>query len=212
MFSGELFQPPSSSQQQSTQPNNNGDDRVHLPAAHVYDDAAIQQNASNHSSTNSISRRHQRRRLRNTRIAVLTCCLGIVVCAVLMVTKGVQSLVKSSDNAIGGIEKGQELADGAIALIDDFIAVSDSASETTNQFAQQINGFCPAVRDELCTNLNDADVPVECNFDGIPYDTEVEALLNAKDAVVATELYSTRDDMVELSQILADARAKAGAC
>lgn len=240
MLSGKLFQPhqaPARSRKPNDQRNEDlDDDKVLLPAAaQVYDsnDMGAPRSPSNHSQKPSVSAR-QKQILTFTRVTVLTCSLGIVACSVFMVTKGAQSLVSAKNSALDGIEKGQSLADQAVGLIDHFIRVADSSTRASREFILELNtGFCPAVREELCTNLETAwagakevdgvlvdengvevnveDLPdVECDFSGIPYGMDVELLLNTKTTAVRDQLYYTRADIVEVSEKLATLREKGG--
>jgi len=225
LLSGRLLQP---QQGQSNPSNDNRNDnldydRVHLPAAaQVYDNKDTTGELYS-SQTPQVSPR-QKRILIFSRVMVLFCSLGIVVCSILMVTKGVDSLVSASDSALEGMDKAQDLANEAVDLIDRFVEVADSATGASRTFVSELNtGFCPTVREELCTNLESAwadarevgvnleDLPdVECDFSGIPYEEEVEALLNTRTTKLKDELYKSRADIVEVSEMLGTARDNAG--
>jgi hypothetical protein len=71
------------------------------------------------------------RRMRRIRVAVLICCVAIVVCVILMITYGVRSLVKSFDDAREGLEKGQDLANGGITIIDDFLLRQEAVKQVS---------------------------------------------------------------------------------
>jgi hypothetical protein len=71
------------------------------------------------------------RRMRRIRVAVLFCCVATVVCVILMIVYGVKSLVKSLDSAQDGLVKGQDLAHGAIAIIDDFLLRQEGVNQVS---------------------------------------------------------------------------------
>lgn len=71
------------------------------------------------------------RRMRRIRVAVLICCVAIVVCVILMIFYGVKGLVKSLDSARGGLEKGQDLANEGIAIIDDFLVRQEDVKQVS---------------------------------------------------------------------------------
>ena len=56
-----------------------------------------------------------------------------------MITKGIQSLVYSHQNAVSGLSKGQELADEAVDLIDTFAALANETATASRGFATQLN-------------------------------------------------------------------------
>eukprot|EP00978_Attheya_sp_CCMP212_P032608 scaffold128106_cov58-Attheya_sp.AAC.1 len=53
-------------------------------------------------------------RMRRIRIALLCCCVAILICVILMISKGVESFVGSLDKSREGIEQAQGLAEKAI--------------------------------------------------------------------------------------------------
>ena len=147
-----------------------------------------------------------------------------------MVTKGIESLSSSQKNAVQGIEKGQQLADEAVYLIDTFLALTNETTAASRDLALQLNtNFCPTVRAELCSNLTEyldspyvaaaaaqAGTNVQtlediCNFNDIPYADQVEKLINARiQELIPAELLQTRQDIVEVSDMLAHVRSNAG--
>ena len=206
----------------------NDDDRIHLPPANVYDNNTTTNNVD--ESTTASSPRRQRRALKIVRCTVLFCSLGIFICCMVMITKGIQSLMHSQKEAASGISKGQELADEALLLIDTFAALANETATASRKLATQLNtDYCPAVREELCPNLSEyldspyAEAVAEqagtdvqtlseiCNFDGIPYADQVETLINARTKEwIPDSVTQTRQDIVEVSQMLGDMQENSG--
>ena len=118
----------------------------------------------------------QERRLKRSRIAVLLCSLGITICVILMIVMGVQSLVGATDDTLDTVSAGQSLANQAAALVDDYLQLKEAAVAAVRSFRQNANGICPNVRDEICTNVDIANV---CNFTNIPYGDELQRTFSA---------------------------------
>jgi len=204
-FSGKLYQPVWQRQEQ-----------LAVKRAQVYDNNDnLQTSGGVPPAERQAVLRRQHRQLRNMRVVALCCSAGIVICAILMITMGVDSLARASNNALDGIEEGQRLTDNATQIIDSFIEVSQDARADIQSFAQELNGICVEDgRDALCTNLDQPELDVVCDFDfaGIDIDlgSELETILNSRDTVVEDKLTSLRADMDEFSTLLADLRENAG--
>ena len=232
LLSGRLLTLPSNNR--SFQSNGYGnrdpsdDIRIHLPPANVYDNNATTNNVD--ESTTASSPRRQRRALKVVRCTVLFCSLGIYICCMVMITKGIQSLMHSQKEAASGISKGQELADEALHLIDTFAALANETATASRELATQLNtNYCPAVRQELCPNLIEyldspyAEAAAEqagtdvqtldeiCNFEGIPYADELETLLNTRTKDwFPNSVTQTRQDILEVHKKLGDMHENSG--
>ena len=225
LLSGRLLTLPSI----SNHSDHNNDDGNHLTPANVYDN-----NDKNSAAAKAVvsSAKRQRRALKYLRCTVLFCSLGIFICCIIMITKGIQSLVHSQENAVEGIRKGQELADEAVVLIDTFVRLANDTGTQSRKMATQLNtNFCPAVREELCPNLakyldnpyaegaiEQAGTDVQtleeiCNFEGIPYADKVESIINAGTGkLIPDSLIRTREDIVEISEMLGNMEENSGEC
>ena len=218
LLSGRLYHPDWQRQEdearllQQSRMRESNDQRGSFPSAQIYDDTG---GGGGSVSDEEEQRRRrasftagQKRRLRNTRIVVLLCSLGIVACAILMLTKGVESLYQASDNAIDGIAMGRDLASEALDVIDAFLLVAGKERNVTRGFLQEINGFCPREgRPDVCI---DPVAPVlDCDFE-FPYGPEIEELVDSRTTLVQDELLSLRGDVEEIEQVLGDLRQSAG--
>jgi uncharacterized membrane protein YqhA len=144
-----------------------------------------------------------RTRLVRSRIVVLLCSVGVVICVILFITFGVQNLVQSSSNVISGVQEGQELTKEAVMLVDNFLMRQKMALEVLTPFITEINGICPNVTKAICSNITDSK---SCNFTDIPLSDEFETAYsflidNAQNAALA-KADSLRDDLTELNDEL----------
>ena len=229
LLSGRLLTLPSNNNTSShSNHDHSDDDRIHLPPANVYDNNTTTNNVD--ESTTASSPRRQRRALKIVRCTVLFCSLGIFICCMVMITKGIQSLMHSQKEAASGISKGQELADEALHLIDTFAALANETATASRELATQLNtNYCPAVREELCPNLIEyldspyAEAAAEqagtdvqtldeiCNFEGIPYADELETLLNTRTKDwFPNSVTQTRQDILEVHKKLGDMHENSG--
>lgn len=152
------------------------------------------------SKTYAISKR-QERRLRRARIVVLICSLGITISVTIMLTKGIKNLVQATNHAVNGIHIGQNLTDQGIALIDGVIARQAAVRNTTLSFLNSsVNGFCPNLVPQVCTNLSIGNP--QCNFTGLPFAVELQALVGSFKHETLDSIYATRADLVALSDNL----------
>jgi hypothetical protein len=139
-----------------------------------------------------------RRCLNICRVIVLCCGTAIIVNASLMVSKGITSLVKTLDGGRDVINLIGDLARQAIFMVDAFLETAEKARDDTVVLLEATNGFCPDVREELCTNVLNA---TNCNFTGIPYALELENLVDYFDGVKGLafeEVVKFRADLVTM--------------
>jgi hypothetical protein len=141
-----------------------------------------------------------KRRLNILRIIVLFCGTSIIVSATLMVSKGITSLVDTVDGGRDAIKKVANLTRQAIELVDSFLETTTIAQYETTNLLQATNGFCPNVRESLCEDISNA---TNCNFQGIPYASEIEKVVDYFDGVkglVFEDVVKFRADLVTMAE------------
>jgi hypothetical protein len=149
----------------------------------------------------------QTQRLNRARITVLCCSVGIVVSAIIMVTKGSQTLNQSANSGLAGLQKAQQLTDDAIQIIDTFIAIEKQANDSIQAFLGNVNEICPTVTSEICTKL-DTPQP-ECDFSNIPYGDDLELILSSPQGIIYDQVSGMRADLVDLQRLLANTESSA---
>jgi hypothetical protein len=107
-------------------------------------------------------------------------------------------LVDSVETGLGTIDIVKGLLQGGIDLVDQILESQVQKQTNIDQLLTDMNTICPAVRENLCTDLDQ--VPESCNFDGA-FDGEVlknamEFLANTR-IDVAEELLDVRSDLEE---------------
>lgn len=136
-------------------------------------------------------------RLNRLRILVIICGMVIVVSACLMSVKGVSSLTRSLSEGTHAIKLSENLAEEAIQLIDEVVALNQETEKAIHSLLIDINGICPSQRPNgICTNLNNLST---CDFSGISNnDVVVNTIRNFQDPsnnVYFKQLPSARKDL-----------------
>jgi hypothetical protein len=98
----------------------------------------------------------------------ITACLVVIAMAVIMATKGVQSLQGSLTEGKNSINYAQTLLDAADETLGGLIFFLDSFQKDMQFLLEGTNQICPNIRPLLCNNLNDVET---CNTTGVFGDT-----------------------------------------
>jgi hypothetical protein len=137
------------------------------------------------------------RQLRRMRITVLISGLVIVVSAVLMTVKGVESLDVAVGHTISGLAYTKKLLLEAFALLQNFLL---RQAEFTAFRREVVNGFCPLVRQQICESLTPA--VQNCTYDNLPPELieSIRSILETGQESLYSELGKMEDDLVKLAQ------------
>ena len=144
-------------------------------------------------------KKNSKRRLNICRVVVLFCGTSIIICAALMVSQGISSLVKTLDGGRDFIKLVGDLTRQAIVLVDLFLDNTKKATNVTGDLLIATNGFCPKVNEALCEDiLSDTN----CNFTGIPFESEIEKVVEYFGGIrtlIFEDVEKFRDDLVTMS-------------
>lgn len=125
------------------------------------------------------------RNLKWSRIAVLIFGLGIIICVILMIFKGVDGLIKSVDETRNVLDQASSLTTEAKGLIDDYADLQDKVDGAVKNFDKSFAELCPAA-----CNLTESEGLV-CDstiLDSLPYAKEVGKFLNETDDHINKQL------------------------
>ncbi|KAL7567527.1 hypothetical protein ACA910_009535 [Epithemia clementina (nom. ined.)] len=150
----------------------------------------------------------QDRRIFRVRIFLVMACLCICVAGILFCTYGTKYISQSFDSVAQGLRHLQDLCAGAMALIDQYTARQNETAQELADIFGSVNGACPAVREQICTNVSSLSsssaaaqqlVADNCDFSDIPVISEsLEVLFNITyraSTYVTKELTSMRQDL-----------------
>lgn len=166
----------------------------------------IEESHSEALSQWQVATQRQQRRLKRSRVMVLVCSLGITICVIIMIVMGVDGLVRTNDNAFEGVDKGLNLTEQAIVLVDNFIAGQDQLGNVTLSFISAAGGICPNIAAELCAKVTNSTVEEECDFTLIPLDfaQDMQTFFDERNTPILDEMVDFRNDLSELEGVLSD--------
>lgn len=132
-------------------------------------------------------------------LRIIACFSGfaVVLGAILMATKGVNSLTRSIEDGRESVSISQGLANEALSLIDRSIEQNTATGEAVDGLLADINNICPTLRPNgICTDLDDL---TTCDFDGI-FDSDIvqstlQHFSDAQDGIYYEELVGARSDL-----------------
>eukprot|EP00978_Attheya_sp_CCMP212_P014202 scaffold36102_cov70-Attheya_sp.AAC.1 len=133
-------------------------------------------------------------RMRRIRIALLCCGVAILICVILMISKGVGSFVGSLDNSREGIAQAQRLAEEAIVLVDNYVGNQTYARNEVGSLGVNWTRVCPTIRDKVCYNATD----VSCDYADLFSGDEIDAFYSYIEGSVFDQLSYFRNDLVQL--------------
>ena len=103
------------------------------------------------------------KRLRNARIVVLTCGLGVVVSVILFISYGIGNFLDSLDAAETSLRKGEAVANGGVSLIETFLFRLNATEGLLKNLINDESELCPLFVDEYCANQTTFAAPEDCN-------------------------------------------------
>jgi hypothetical protein len=148
-------------------------------------------------------------RLNVMRVIVLFAGAVIIVCAGLMTSKGVSSLVDTLDGGRDALATVHDLTQTAIVIIDTFLERRGTAEILTTELLEETNTFCPNVTEQLCTDILNNE---GCNLNGIPHPTVIRSMISYFDGIKGlafTEVFKFRADLVKIQDTADDMEQKA---
>lgn len=146
------------------------------------------------------------RLMQNLRLVVLGCCVGMIVCIILLMTKGVPNLIQASSHVSAALLDSQSLTNDAIVLWDAYVERQKITIQETQAYLQDFNSFCPTKfeNETLCTNITDVS---SCDWSALPSVIAplVESLFVSSLALIWDDVNDIRDDLVELYDVFGQA-------
>ena len=140
-----------------------------------------------------------KKRLRRLRIALLVTGTCIVICSVIMISKGVNGLWYTVNAGREGLVQGTNLAEKGVDIVDGLINTYNDTIQAAKQL--DLRKICPSARDELCALNNPLYVAGDKCF---PDADEVWNVLEKNQKEIAEQVGSIKPDLVELDILLHD--------
>jgi hypothetical protein len=149
-------------------------------------------------------------RMLRLRMTALLAGMGIFICCVLAVIKGLEHLRDSVDNSGAGFMQGNRLALEGADLLARYEREQTNLVRDLRDVVPRINTFCPNVRDTICDVDTEGRLRDACNFTDIPLADLLQSLnLPEIDvSVVVDELAGIREDLMDLAADLDDYETK----
>ncbi|KAL7576637.1 hypothetical protein ACA910_005574 [Epithemia clementina (nom. ined.)] len=146
----------------------------------------------------------QERRMFRTRVAFSLATICTFVSAVLFLINGTYYVNQSFDAVKTGLQYAQDLCQGGIQLIDDFMMREEEVTNITKAQLNAFNTICPKAFESVCTNLD----PIEnCDFSQLPVSDllresfrELFQALYQKIDFIFEDVLDMRQDLVDLSE------------
>eukprot|EP00977_Amphora_coffeiformis_P024856 scaffold17366_cov182-Amphora_coffeaeformis.AAC.5 len=131
--------------------------------------------------------------------------LGVFLMGVFMITKGIEGLDGSINEAGLALIEGQKLMEQAAILIENYSTRQQPLLERVQTTRQAFNGWCPNVRETICeVNPITQDLTDNCNFEGIPLAQIFQdiQLPNLESVTIFEDLEDLVDDLRDWSSDL----------